>query len=144
MCLNQLLKTMFRSFFVITTGVVVSMYVFCLILNPAAVFTLDDIGRILLMAAAGDLPLILFWSRRELSERQLMGRKAIHLLVLLAILLYFASLWNWVSLKNAGQVTVFLLGVLAVYFMVTAVSIYRDKKLTDQLNRKIKERYHSR
>ena len=96
------------------------------------------------MAAAGDLPLILFWSRRELSERQLMGRKAIHLLVLLAILLYFASLWNWVSLKNAGQVTVFLLGVLAVYFMVTAVSIYRDKKLTDQLNRKIKERYHSR
>ena len=140
---EELLKTMVQSFFMITTGIVISMYLFCLIFYPDASFSLDDIGRILLMALAGDLPYVIFLSRREFSKMQMLIRKIIHLIVLSAILLYFASLWDWVSLSSTKEVTVFLATVLAVYVAVFLANNYRDKKLTDKMNDRLKEHYRS-
>jgi len=140
---EEMIKTMIRSYFVITTGIVVSMYVYCLICNPNVNFSLDDIGRILIMAGASDLPYVIFLSRRELGKKQMLIRKIIHLLVLSAVLLYFASVWDWVALNNAKQVEVFLLCVLAVYAIVCLTIKFRDKKLTDKINNRLKERYHS-
>lgn len=143
MRMEELLKTMFQAFFIITTGIIVSMYVFCLIFSPDAVFSLDDIGRILLMAVVSDLPFFLFYSRNEASKRQMLVRTAIHISVLLAILLYFAQLWDWVNIYNPKEVAVFILLVLGVYVIVYAVSVYQDKRTADKLNDSLKERYHS-
>jgi Protein of unknown function (DUF3021). len=143
MCIDELLKNMFRSFFIITTGIVLSMYVFCLLFEPDARFSLDDIGRILLMALASDLPFFIFLSRREPSKKQMLVRQIIHILVLAAILLYFASLWEWVELNNAAEVIIFLLLIFAVYTAVVITMKYRDKKMTDQMNDKLRKRYHS-
>jgi Protein of unknown function (DUF3021). len=143
MCINELLKNMFRSFFIITTGIVVSMYVFCLLFEPNARFSLDDIGRILLMALASDLPFFIFLSRREPSKRQMLARQIIHLLVLSAVLLYFASLWDWIELNNSAEVIIFLLLIFAVYIAVIITIKYRDKKMTEQMNDRLKKRYRS-
>ncbi|MBP1761449.1 MAG: hypothetical protein H6Q64_991 [Firmicutes bacterium] len=140
---EELLKTMVQSFFIITTGIIISMYVFCLIFYPDASFSLDDIGRILLMALAGDLPHVIFLSRRELNKMQMLIRKIIHLIVLSAVLLYFASLWDWVSLHSSKEVAVFLSSVLVVYVAVFLATHYRDKKLTDKMNERLNEHYHS-
>lgn len=143
MRIEELLKAMFRAFFIITTGIIASMYIFCLIFFPDASFSLDDIGRILLMAFASDLPFFLFYSRKELGKKQMLVRTAVHIPVLLAILLYFAHLWNWVSMNNPKEVVVFILLVLGVYAIVYAAGAYQDKKMADKLNDSLKERYHS-
>ena len=134
---------MVRSYFVITTGIVASMYVFCLIFNREAVYSLDDIGRILFMALAGVLPFILFYSRKELGKKQMLIRQMIHIPVLLAVLIYFAQLWDWVSMGHPKEIIVFIVLVLAVYAVVLAVVNYQDKKLADKLNDRLKQRYHS-
>lgn len=138
---EELLKTMFRSFFIIATGIVIAMYVFCMIFSPSASFTLHDIGGILLLAFFSDLPYVIFYSGNELSKKQMYIRKAVHLPVLLAVVLYFAYLWDWVSLNNTKEVVVFLLLVLAVYAIVLAITVYYDKKLADKLNNRLRERY---
>ncbi len=143
MRIEELLKTMLRSFFIITTGITVSTYVFCLLFYPDAVFTLNDIARILLMALASDMAHVIFLSRRELSKKQMLLRKIIHLLVLSAMLLYFAFLWDWVKLNKAGEVVVFLFFVWTVYVVVYLMTSYRDKKLTERINSRLKERYRS-
>lgn len=143
MRIDELLKNMVRSYFMITTGIVVSMYVFCLLFNPDATFSLGDIGRILLMALASDVPYFIFLSRRELNKKQMLARQIIHFLVLTAILLYFASLWDWVDLNDAAQVTIFVLSIIAVYAVIVLTIIYRDKKLTEQINNRLKERYRA-
>ena len=140
---EELLKTMFRSFFIIATGIVISMYVFCLVFNPDANFTLHDIGGILLLAFISDLPYLLLYSGKELSKKQMYIRKAVHLPVLLAMVLYFSHLWNWVDLNRTKEVLVLLLLVLAVYAIVFAITVYYDKKLADKLNHRLKERYRS-
>lgn len=143
MRIEELIKVMFRSFFMITTGIIASMYAFCLIFSPDVSFSLDDIGRILLMALAGDLPFILFYSRRELNKKQMLIRTGIHLPVLLAILLYFAHLWEWVSINKPKEVAVFILLVLGVYAAVSAITAYQDKKTADKLNVSLREHFHS-
>ena len=97
---ENLLKTMFRSFFTITTGIITSMYVFCLLFHPDASFSLHDIGGILVMAFVSDLPYLLFYSHKELSKKQMYVRKSVHLTVLLSVVLYFAYLWDWISINH--------------------------------------------
>lgn len=140
---EELIKNMIRSYFVIVTGITASLYVFCLLVNPDAVFSLSDIGRILLMALVSDLPYAIFLSHRELGKKQMLVRMIIHYIVLSAILLYFAFLWDWVSPGSAQQVSIFLVLVLAVYIFVSLMIRFRDKKLTDKINSRLKERYRS-
>lgn len=143
MRIGELLKTMLYSFFIITTGIVVSMYVFCLVFNPDATFSLNDIGKILLMALMSELPYFIFLSRKELGKRQMYLRFAIHSPVLLAILLFFSHLWDWVDISKATEVVVFIALVAGVYLGVLFITAYRDKKLAGKLNDSLKQRYHS-
>lgn len=143
MRIGELLKTMLYSFFVITTGIVVSMYVFCLIFYPDVSFSLDDIGKILLMALASELPYTIFLSRKELSRKQMLVRFIIHGPVLFTILLFFSHIWDWVDISKAAEVAVFLALVAGVYISVFLITAYRDKKLAGKLNDSLKERYHS-
>ena len=140
---EELLKKMISSFFMIATGIVISMYVFCLIFYPDVSFMLADIRRILVMAVAGDLPLVIFLSRRELTKNQMLLRTMIHFVVLSGVLLYFAFLWDWVDPANTKEIAVFLISVVLVYTAVFLTNRYRDKKLGDRLNDRLKQRYRS-
>lgn len=140
---ENIFKKMFHSYFTIVTGIIASMYVFCLIFNPDASFSLHDIGGIFLMAFVSDLPYLLFYSGKELSKKQMYIRISVQLPVLLSIVLYFAYLWDWVSLSQTKEVIVFILLFLFVYIMVYVTSKYHDQKLADKLNHRLRERYRS-
>ncbi|MDR3208039.1 MAG: DUF3021 domain-containing protein [Oscillospiraceae bacterium] len=140
---EELLTTMLRSFFVITTGVVLSMYVFCLIFAPEASFSLADLGRILLMSLVSDLTYVIHYARKELSKKQMLLRTVLHAAALAVVLLFLARAWAWVNLDSVAQVAVFLALVAGVYAAVSAVGLYRDKKLADKLNDRLQKRYHS-
>ncbi|MBE5980080.1 MAG: DUF3021 domain-containing protein [Paenibacillaceae bacterium] len=143
MNIENLLKTMFRSFFIIVTGIIASMYIFCMAFHPDASFSLHDIGGILMMAFVSDIPYLLFYSGKELSKKQMYIRKAIHLPVLLSVVLYFACLWDWINISHTKEVMTFVLQFLFVYIMVFITCKYQDKKLADKLNHRLRERYRS-
>ena len=140
---EDLFEIMFRSFFVIATGVITSMYIFCLIFEPDASFSLNDIGRVLLMAFVSEFPFILFYSRKELGKKQMLIRTLIHFPVLLTLLIFFAQLWDWVDIYNFKEVIVLVLLIMGVYGIVLSATAYQDQKLADKLNESLKRRYHS-
>lgn len=143
MPLNDLQKTMLHSFFVITTGIIASMFIFGLIVNPDVTFSLSDIGRVLKMALISDLTFIIFYSRKELNKNQMQIRRIIHFLVLLFLLLYFGQAWDWVEWNNPKEMLVYTALVIGVYTIVYAATAYQDRKLANKLNNGLKRRYHS-
>lgn len=143
MRLGELLRAMFLAFFIIVTGATVSMYIFCLIFYPDTIFTLGDIRGILMVALASDFTFIVFYSRRELSKKQMLVRFAVHVPVVLAVLLYSAYLLHWVSMDSPKEVAVFVLLDLGVYALVFAITNYLDKKTAEKLNDGLKKRYPS-
>lgn len=143
MPVKELLKVMLHSFFVIATGTVMAMFVSCLVLNPEAVFSVADIGGILLVALLSDLPFCVFLSRSELSKRQMAARFAIHILLVVILVLGFAWFWGWMDIEKPVEVALFVLLTLGVYAIVFAAARYRDRRTADRLNDELKKRYPS-
>lgn len=141
---KELFKTMVRSFFIIATGIVCAIYLFCRMFYPDASLSLHDLGGTLLLAFFSDLPFLLFYSPRELSKREMNLRILLHLPILLAVVSYFSYLWGWIHMDRNGQVFVFLVLVLAIYLIVYAITSFYDKKLSDKLNSRLRERYGSK
>ena len=132
MPIKDLLKTMFHSFFVITTGVTMAMYISCRLLYPDTVLSVGDIGSFLIFA-----------SGKELGKKQMAVRFCIHIPLEVAIVLFFASKWDWVNIDKPLEVAVFVLLILGVYAAVLAVAYYQDKKTADKLNDSLRKKYHS-
>lgn len=143
MPLKELLKVMLHSFSVIVAGVVMAMFVSCLVLNPEAVFSVTDIGGILLVALLSELAFFVFLSRGELSKRQMAARFGIHILLVVILVLGFAWFWGWMDIEKPVEVAVFVLLILGVYAIVLAAALYRDQKTADRLNDELKKRYPS-
>ena len=141
MRLKELLKYMFHSFFIITTGIVFSMYVFCLIFSPQATFSVAVFGVILLSAFVTNLPMLIYYSPKELPKEKMLIRIILHFFVLLAILLVLSQLWDWVDFSKPSEIVVYILLVLVVYTTVQLITAYREKKLATSLNKKLKQRY---
>ena len=143
MQIKDLLKAMFQSFFVITTGVTMAMYLTCLLLYPDTVLTPGDIGGIFLVALLCDVSFLVFASRKELGKKQMAVRFCIHIPLVHAIVLGLAWKWDWVNIDKPLEVAVFVLLILGVYAIVLAVGYRQDKKTADRLNDSLKKKYHS-
>ena len=98
---------------------------------------------ILLLALFCDLSFLIFASGKELGKKQMAVRFCIHIPLEVAIVLFFASKWDWVNIDKPLEVAVFVLLILGVYAAVLAVAYYQDKKTADKLNDSLRKRYHS-
>jgi uncharacterized membrane protein len=138
---EELFRKLFSHYFVNVTCIVIAVFSFCRIFYPEAHLSTEDLSRILLMAAAGDLPLVIFYSRRELTRKELFIRKVIHFALVVGINLTLAYLWGWVNMAKGAEVVGLLLWVTIIYVGITLITDYRDRKVTDKLNDKLRERY---
>lgn len=138
---ETLIKAMVRSFFIIVVGIVTGNYVMCLLFSPDAVIPVKQFGEILLCGVLSDLPFVVFYSRHELSKKQMLIRHAIHGVVLLAVLIALARVWNWIDFTSLFEVTLYLLIIAIVYIAVYVASYMADKKTANELNESLKEHY---
>ena len=140
MDIKEITSRIFHSFFIIFSGSVLAMYVYSLIFGERTL-ELHNITALLVMTILGSLALFIFFSKKELSKRQMLIRQCIHLLTITGIMLSAASFMEWISWNEPIQVIVFAVLVITVYIMVVAANEYQHKKLADRLTQKLKERY---
>lgn len=85
--LRELVKRLIISYPIIYGCSIMATFVFCLVFDPDSVFGMDYLGKMFLFALAGDLPSLVFYSKRELSHKEQVVRKLIHLFLLEGVLL---------------------------------------------------------
>jgi len=140
MDLKEIKRQIIHSFFVIFSGSVLSMYVYTLLFGDG-ILEVHYITALLVMTVLADLTCFIFYSKKELTRKQLLIRFAIHLPIIMGIMLSAASYMEWILWSEPVEIIVFIALVVAVYIMVVAISEYRLKKLADKLTEKLKERY---
>jgi len=143
MRIDELLKTMLNSFFIITTGITASIFVFCLIFSPEAVFSISIFGSIFMTALICELPLFIFYSPKELDKKQMLNRTIVHFFVVLVVLILLGQLWDWIDIDKPSEIIVYVLLVSAVYLVVQLITVFKEKRLADRLNKEINKRYHN-
>jgi len=140
MGIKEITREMVYSFFVIFSGSVLAMYVYLLIFGQNTV-DIHHITALLVMTVLADLASFVFYSRKDLSKKQMFVRYVIHLAVIIGIMLSAATYLEWVRWHEPVQIIVFVGLVVAVYTIVMITDEYQNKKLADKLNQKLKERY---
>lgn len=139
MSLKELLKNMIRDYFVITTAILMCTIAFCSIFNPDAVFTLQELRALLLLGIATDLPTLIYYSKRELSEREYKIRFVLQVLVIASIVIFVLCANGWVDGSNLPEMLVVAGEVCAVAALVKYGFWRKDKRLSDKINERLSE-----
>lgn len=132
-----MIKQFVRDYFIIYAGCMMGTLVFCTFFYPAVEFGLEYFRWMMLFALLGDLPVFIFYSRRELTEKQIFLRYALHMIVLEVVLLttaYFLGCY-----ENFGQGCFFAMIILGVYVIVRLINYHSDSKIAKSVNQRLKE-----
>lgn len=136
--LRELIKKLVISYPIIYGCSMMATFVFCMIFYPDSDFRLDYFGKMFLFALVADLPSLVFYSKRELSHKELMVRIIIHLLLLEGVLLVIGRLMGLHD--NMAEGIFFFFIVLAVYVVVLLLVFSDDARQAKEINKALEER----
>ena len=126
------LKECLMQFFIITTFVNVASAVVGPVLMPGLTFGFTAFWSPLFAGLLGTLPSVVLYSKKELTLRQTILRKVLHVLLLEFILLLVG--WLNGNISSASSFVVFALMVLAVYAAVTLCAFLLESREAKQIN----------
>lgn len=137
MDLRKLLTEMFTSYFTLVTLITVATLVLGLCFEPEAAFGYEAFASPLLYGACGVVPVIVMYSKRELTIKEFIVRKIIQFIIIEVLILFVA--FYQTGLAGGGKVKMILLGisVLVVYILSHVVEWIQNylsaKQMTAQL-----------
>ena len=136
MSFGAFLKRCLMEYFIITTCVTAATAILGQALDPAARFGYDAYFSPLIFGLVSLIPSLLTYSRKELSLRRTLVRKATHVIVLEATLIVF-GLWAGI-LHGISDVSSFGLTVFIVYLAVNLIGWQIGKKDAVEINEMLK------
>ena len=140
MGLREVLQGMIRSFFVIFSCAVLAIYLFVMLFLKEGIHVNDITGALVLTILA-NLAYFILYSKKELSKKQIFLRNIIHFVVVATIIMLGANFLGWLSPRNPGKSIFFVCVFIFIYTLVTVIEFRQLKKLANQLNQKLQERY---
>ncbi len=136
MSFEELRKCLVDDYFIIVTGTLIGTLVFCSIFERSATFSLLYLGWVLLFSFLADLPLCIFYSKKELTEHQWMIRFILHFITLEGLLLTLAYLADMYHNLIGG--VVFALIVAGVYILVRYTGHQINMRIAFKMNENLK------
>lgn len=136
--LRKLMKRLVINYPIIYGCSMMATFIFCMVFYSDSVFGLDYFGEMFLFALAGDLPSMVFYSKRELSHKEWMVRIIIHLLLLEGVLLVIGRLMGLYD--NITEGIFFFFIVLAVCLVVWLLAFLDDARQAKEINKALEKR----
>lgn len=136
MKLRDYINRLIRDFFIIFAIVVIFITVLRQIFSPSEYFELKDIFIYMLCSLAAVLTNFIFYSPKELSEKEMRLRTIIHFVVLEVVLLTLPNVMGWIS----GSLNTLLLAIqiAVIYVLVRFLTWRDDRKSAHRINEKLK------
>jgi len=124
---------------VVFAGAVLAMYIDRLI-TGATTIDVSTITGLLIFSILSNLLRFIF-PKKKLSRTQLFICMGIHLSAIIALGLAVATLMDWITWAEPIRIIFFITQIATVYIVLSVINTRRTKKLADELNEKLKERY---
>jgi len=124
---------------VVFAGAVLAMYIDRLI-TGATTIDVSTITGLLIFSILSNLLRFIF-PKKKISRTQLFIYVGVHLSAIVALGLAVASLMGWITWGDPIRIIFFIGQIVIVYTVLSVIGTRRTKKLADELNKKLKERY---
>lgn len=136
---KEFFKDVLNTYFIVVTLVVVSTFLLGMIFQPDQQFGYEAFLSPLIYGFFGVLPMLIMYSKKELSIKQILVRKVIQLIVLEGILLFVGFYASGLTIKNLPTLTGFALSVFIIYILVHVISFILDYNQASKMNESLKE-----
>lgn len=134
---KEFILSIIRTFFAVVTFICAATVILGHMLAPGQTFGYEAFLSPLLIGVAGTLPLVVMYSRRELSVRELIVRKVIQLILIEALVLFVMFYDSSAFYKNPKIVLSVAASVLIIYVIIELIEVFQDhlnaKKMTEEL-----------
>ena len=137
--MKETLRTMLIEFFIILSGTTICAAVFCTVFYSDTALSVSLLWQIIALSFLTSLPYLIFYSKKELSKRQLRVRQAIHLILVVGLIIFLAYSWKWIEFVSFIEPLAFVALVLLSYAGIALFMYHREKKLANTLNEKLKK-----
>jgi hypothetical protein len=128
---KELMSSLMRNYFIIFTVIIIGTA----LLNPTHAFTFREVMLSALFALAGDLPSLVYYSKKEFSIRSKYVRMVIHFVLLEVVIMTFGNIMGQAS----GITQTIFLGVevFGIYLLVGLFTWLIDRKTANDINQQL-------
>lgn len=132
------LKSMLQVFVNVTAGNTIGAAIYLTVFDRDYQFTYGFLWQFIGIAAVCALGDLIFYSRTELSKKQIKFRFVLHYIYTNIIVVGGAFICGWVEPGEIINI-IFLFGLVSViYVYITTIMFKNDKKTAEDLNKKLK------
>ncbi|MGB8451996.1 MAG: DUF3021 family protein [Anaerocolumna sp.] len=133
------IKGMLQVFVYVIAGNTVGVTIFITLFSRDSKFSYVFFLQIIAIAAACASGNFIFWSRKELSKKQMKIRSVVHYLYDSLAVIGGALICKWIEPGQTGYI-IFLFGLYTtVYIFITTTMFKNDKKIAEDLNKKLRK-----
>ncbi|WMJ85544.1 DUF3021 family protein [Anaerocolumna sp. MB42-C2] len=132
------IKSMLQVFINVTAGNTIGAAVYLAVFDRDYQFNYTFLLQFIGIAAICALGDLIFYSRKELSKKQIKFRLVLHYIFVNIIVIGGAFIFSWVEPGEMINI-IFLFGLVSViYICITTAMFKNDKKTAEDLNKKLK------
>lgn len=136
MKLSDYIKMLIRNYFIIFAIIVINITVLRQIFAPDKYFELKDIFIYMICSLVSSLPSLIFYSPKEISEKEMRLRVIIHFIVLEAVLLILVNVTGWVT--GIQNKIILMIQIAVIYAVVRVITWIDDRSAANRINEKLK------
>ncbi len=135
----SLIRSMIRTFIYVTAGDTIGAAIFISLFNRDYQFSYGFLWQLIAVAAVCSLGNIIYYSRKELSKRQMKIRHVLHYLYNNLTVVGGGLIFQWIGLDQI-QFVIFLSVLFAVIYTCISAAMFRsDEKTAQDLNKKLRK-----
>lgn len=135
----ETLNKYLRTFFLVLSGCTISSTIFITIFVRDLEFNVVLLWEIIVMAAICTLGNLIYFSRSEISKKQMKVRMILHYFYINTVVLGCAFLFGWIAAGYFVQFLVILILIAAVYFGVMSVNFQKEEKAAENMNKVLRK-----
>ncbi len=133
------IKGMLQVFVYVIAGNTIGATIFVTLFDRDEQFTYVFFLQIIAIAAVCALSNFIFWSRKELSKKQMKVRKVLHYLYDSLAVVGGAFICRWVEPGQSIYIIFLFVVYTIVYIFITTTMFKKDKKIAEDLNKKLRK-----
>jgi len=139
MGLQEIVKRIYHSFFATWSLVSVTVCILALAFRWEIILV-PLFFALFFLTFLTSLTYIVFYSKNELSIRQIVVRLVLQFILVMGIVLTVGYFVGWITRQRPVYTIATVVSVIIIFSAVTAFELYQTWRLADKLNLKLRER----
>lgn len=144
MSIKERIKYTIMIFCMVTTGMIIMLFITSMVYTPTINFQPILLGQVLLIAFLISIVSLVFHSSRQMSNTEVIIRRIMHLSAIIAIVIGFSYLFSSGDGYDPGTLVITVLSISLIYWAIYFVMYQKDKKEAENLNREIQRFKHKK